>query len=106
MAVAWRWLIHVGGIDYGLPYGHWSWYNFWSGIGGSFLFGTLVWLAGWYLHHTCHVRTCLRPGRHPVEGTGIITCRKHHPVLKEHRRLTAEKILHLHREHLEHKERR
>jgi hypothetical protein len=29
--------------------------------------------------HNCHVKGCLRIGRHPVEGTTFITCHTHHP---------------------------
>jgi hypothetical protein len=29
--------------------------------------------------HNCHVKGCLRIGRHPVDGTNFITCHHHHP---------------------------
>ena len=35
---------------------------------------------GIYLyHHNCHARGCWRLGKHPVEGTPYVACRKHHP---------------------------
>ena len=77
-------------------------YGLQSGIGGSLPDAALLFgVPAWYWRRTCHVRTCLRLRRHHVDGTGIVTCRRHHPVLGAHRHLTAEKILRLHREHLE-----
>lgn len=29
--------------------------------------------------HNCHVKGCLRLGRHQVAGTTYVVCRKHHP---------------------------
>jgi hypothetical protein len=72
-------------------------YGFWSGFGGALQVFTLTCGGGLlYWHKTCHVHKCLRIGKHPVEGTGIVTCRKHHPVLGQHRKLTVEKVFHLH----------
>ena len=75
-----------------------AWYGFWSGVGGS-IPDVLILTAiiGWWVHNNCHRHRCWRVGRHPVEGTGIRTCRRH-PVLGAHPKLTAEHILHLHRE--------
>lgn len=58
-------------------------YQFWSGIAGSFLIGGGLWSGalGMYWHHSCHVGTCIWPGRHPVEGTPYRTCKKHHPTV-------------------------
>jgi hypothetical protein len=54
-----------------------DWYGFWSGfaadvplIGGAYLLGR---------KHNCHVHGCWRVGRHPVDGTSYIVCRRHHP---------------------------
>lgn len=74
-----------------------AWYGFWSGFGGSapdILIITA--LIAWWKQHNCHQHRCWRIGRHPVDGTGISTCRRHHPVLGGHGKLTAEKIRHLH----------
>jgi hypothetical protein len=32
----WHVLVHYMGVDYGLPYGRWGWYNFHSGFGANF----------------------------------------------------------------------
>ena len=74
-------------------------YAFWSGFGGSIPdILILTAIAGWLHHNNCAQHRCWRLGRHVVDGTGIRTCRLHHPVLSQHRKLTAEHILHLHRE--------
>lgn len=56
-------------------------YNFWSGIAGSFILGGGIWVGAITAlrHRNCHVRGCWRIGRHPVEGTSFVVCRKHHP---------------------------
>jgi hypothetical protein len=72
-------------------------YGLLSGAGGALpdvLMLTAI--GGWYLHRTCHVSRCWRAGRHPVGTTGVKTCRRHHPELRHHRRLTAERIARLH----------
>lgn len=75
-----HWLVHVTGSDYGLPYGHFSFYDLLSGsasdLGKLALFGALI---AWYRRNECHVDACRRLGRHPVAGTPFVTCRKHHP---------------------------
>lgn len=97
----WHLIVHLMGVDYGLPYGHWGWYNFWSGIAGSFLIGAVAWFLGWYIHHTCHdSRRCLRLGRYPAAGGLFRLCRHHHPDLRG-QRPHRELIARLHREHLE-----
>lgn len=100
IAVIWRWLVHTGGIDYGLPYGHWGWYSFWSGIAGSFLVGVTVWFFGWYIHHTCHTWWCPRHAKYDFtdEATGITyrLCRHCHPA-HTGERLTRRRIAHIHR---------
>lgn len=84
----WHWLIHVLGIDYGLPYGHWNWYNAWSGFGSDV--GEVAILGGlisWARHANCEVHGCWRLGRHQT-AAGHKVCRVHHP--DDH--LTAEAV--------------
>jgi hypothetical protein len=82
----WHWLDHVTGSDYGLPYGHFGFYNFWSGFGSDLTeFGLAVSLSGVLLtlfrKHNCHTRWCWRIGHHDLEGTPWKVCRRHHPDL-------------------------
>jgi hypothetical protein len=66
-----------------------GWYGWWSGNAGGlqiFEWGAIGGLVWW--HHTCHVSSCLRPGRHPVGGTPYRACRRHHPAGMP-RRITA-----------------
>lgn len=97
----WHWFVHLLGVDYQVVYGHWIWYNFWSGVAGSFLIGMIVFLLTYYLHHTCHnSRWCLRWGKYEAAGGLFKLCYRHHPDLdgvRPHREL----IQRLHREHLE-----
>jgi hypothetical protein len=91
----WHWLIHWTGSDYGLQYGKWSFYGFWSGFGSDL--GELTIIAGLlavYRKHNCHVRGCWRLARFPVPGTSYVTCRRHHP----HGAPTAGQVLAAHRE--------
>lgn len=70
------WLLHVMGVDDLTG----PWYGFWSGLGSDL--GELAIVAGLisiYTRHNCHVRRCWRIGRHPVEGTTFVVCRRHHP---------------------------
>jgi hypothetical protein len=77
-----RFLVHVMGADYGLPYGHWGWYDFWSGIAGSFLVNMAAFGLLWYLHHTCQDSAwCWRWGAYPAAGGMFRVCRHHHPDL-------------------------
>lgn len=100
MLALWRFLVHISGIDYGLPYGHWGWYSFWSGIAGSFVIGALVFLVTRWLNQTCHQSTwCLRRGRHEAAGGAFRLCWVHHPDMGE--RPHPELIHRLHREHQE-----
>jgi hypothetical protein len=95
----WHWIVHFLGVDYGAAYGHWIWYNFWSGVAGSFLIGLFVFGSTWYFNHTCHDSSrCLRYGRYEAAGGMFKLCRHHHPDLKG-TRPHGELIERLHREH-------
>lgn len=83
--VVWNWIIHVLGVDTQQS----RWYDFWSGIATQ---GSILLLGiGALRRHNCHVHRCWRFGRHPVPGTSIVTCAKHHPVLRD-RRVTVEHV--------------
>jgi hypothetical protein len=72
-------------------------YGFWSGIGSDIgevaIIGAVI---GMYRRHSCHVDSCWRIGRHPVDGTGFVTCRRHHPTISSDAPLTAEDIAQAH----------
>jgi hypothetical protein len=74
-------------------------YAFWSGIGSDIgevaIIGAVI---GMYHRHSCHVDGCWRIGRHPVEGTGFVTCRRHHPTISSDAPLTAEDIAQAHQD--------
>jgi hypothetical protein len=73
--VAW-WILHVLGVDNLSG----PWYGFWSGIGSDITeFAIVGGIFSLYWKHTCHVQRCWRLGRHPVENTGYVVCRRHHP---------------------------
>lgn len=95
MIIVWHWLVHTGGIDNGFRYGTWNWYNFWSGLAGSFLVALTVWFFGFYVHRTCHVWWCPRPARYdwadPRRGVVYKLCRHCHP-LHDGSRLTRRNI--------------
>jgi len=42
-------------------------------------FGLLAITGSLLRKHNCHVHRCWRLGRHQVEGTAHVVCRKHHP---------------------------
>lgn len=74
----WTWLAHWAGLDN--PSG--PIYAFWSGIFSALpSFGVFALVAGAYRKHNCHVRGCPRIGRHSIDGTNWVVCRKHHPEL-------------------------
>jgi hypothetical protein len=87
----WHFIVHIMGVDYGLPYGRWGWYNFWSGIAGSFLVGAVVFGVTFWWRGTCHSSwRCLRHGRYAAAGGMYKLCHRHHPDLrgvKPHREL-------------------
>src|SRR5690348_10908503 len=95
----WHWLVHTLGVDYGVTYGHWVWYNFWSGWAGSFAVGLIAYFTLFYWHHTCHAAWyCFRWGKFPAAGGTFMLCHKHHPDLVG-KRPYLELIHRLHREH-------
>lgn len=71
-----HWLaVHTGTVNEPGPY-----YGFWSGFGSDIGEVTIIGgIAAIYVRHNCHVKHCWRIGRHPVEGTAYVTCRRHHP---------------------------
>lgn len=80
-AAVWHWLVHVTGCDYGAPYGHFVFYNFWSGIAGSFLVGLSVWSAGFWWHNQCSVHHCWWYARRTT-AAGERACWRHTPERK------------------------
>lgn len=88
-ATVFDWLYHAA---------RWTWhdpdgYNFISGP-----LADITLLGGAYAilrRHNCHVKGCPRIGRHPVDGTGYVVCRKHHPDESP----SAEQVLAAHAEH-------
>lgn len=74
-------LLHLLGVDNLSG----PWYGFWSGIGSdlSEIAGllTVAWI--FYRRHNCHVHGCWRIGRHSVEGTPHVVCRRHGVGLPE-----------------------
>lgn len=72
-------LAHWLYVHLGIP-GSGPWYGFWSGFGSDVgevaIAGGLVTLVR---RHNCHVHRCWRIGRHQVEGTPHVVCRRHHP---------------------------
>jgi hypothetical protein len=80
MLSLWYFLVHVTGEDYGAPYGHWVWYNFYSGFGASYPY--LLLSAGllFYWHHTCQGKpACLRWAKYRAANGQFKVCYKHHP---------------------------
>lgn len=89
-----HWLAHILGLD-GPSY----WNFFWSGFGSCLNeFSIPVAVVVFWYHHTCTVnspRFCWRLG-HPVVGTALRACRKHHPAVPK--RVTAEHVAQAHRD--------
>jgi hypothetical protein len=99
MVMVWYLIVHVTGNDFGAPYGHWVWYDFWSGISGSFLIALTVWLISFYSRHTCHTWWCWRRGAYDFtdQDTGLTykLCRVCHPH-HSGKRLTRARIADIH----------
>ena len=72
-------------------------YLFWSGFGGdlTLVSGMIALVGSFYRHHNCHVHGCPRLGRHSVEGTPHVVCRRHAVGLSE--RVTHQHIIEAHR---------
>jgi hypothetical protein len=105
---AWYWAVHTLGVDNGLPYGTWNWYNFLSGAGsdlGEYVIAAS--LLGWFRKNNCGTRWCLRFGHHPwlnpETGVTHVLCRRHHPDHPGRRPISARDIS---RVHLIHRHRR
>ena len=82
MTVIWHALVHFLGADYGLPYGHWGWYNFHSGFGGAYVaigagFITLIRRQG--RHHRERLAQSARQHRDLIEQQKL-----HHEDMKAH----------------------
>ena len=70
------WIAHILGLDDGSG----RWYLFWSGFGSDISeLAIFAALFGIIRRHNCHARRCWRVGRFPIEGTGHVVCRRHHP---------------------------
>lgn len=76
----WHPILHFLGIDNvsGYAYGFWS--GFGSDLGEIALVGAVI---GIYRKHNCHVKGCWRIGKHPVDSTPFVVCRKHHPDIDQ-----------------------
>lgn len=87
-----HWINHILGADYGLPYGHWGFYNVESGSGSdlselAIVAGLVAAVRRW----NCEVHGCWRLGRHKT-AAGHAVCRVHHPD----GHLSAEQVKELH----------
>lgn len=88
----WHWLAHWLGLNSA----NGPTYLWWSGFAGDIpLFGGAAVL---YRRHNCHAKGCLRIGLHRVDGTHLVTCRRHHPDHHGRRPYTAEQINNLRKE--------
>jgi hypothetical protein len=102
MISIWYWAVHTLGVDNGLPYGTWNWYNFLSGSGSDIGELTLAGavsagIYGWYRKNNCHEPACRRIALHHLAGGEFRVCRRHHPDY--HKGITLERI---HAAHLRH----
>jgi len=87
--MTWHEIAHLMGLDNLAGY----WYGFWSGIGSIFIPPTLTStpiVLVMLRRHNCHQHLCWRLGRHPVEGTPYVLCRRHHPEVPD--QVSAEQI--------------
>lgn len=95
----WHWIVHIMGVDYGVSFGVWIWYNMWSGIGGSFLATILgVWIGMalvWWRAFSCHrAWWCFRHGRYEMAGGTYKMCHKHHPDMDGKKPTWEDKLRH------------
>ena len=73
----WWWLVqHWLGLDSGSGPAYLWWSGAGSDLGEIAIAGAL---AGILRKHNCEVHGCWRLGRHKVEGTGHMVCRRHNP---------------------------
>jgi len=89
-----HWFLHFFGLDSASGPAYLAWSGVASDISELAIIGAV--LAGWR-RVNCHVRSCPRIGRAPVEGTPWRVCWRHHPEGKP----THRHIIVRHREHLE-----
>lgn len=76
----WNWFLTVTGSNNTSG----VWYGFWSGFGSDLGEVAIIGAGiGIFRKHNCHVQGCWRIGKHPVEGTPYIVCRKHHPGISQ-----------------------
>lgn len=68
-----NWIGHILGLDDAGG----GWYLFWSGFAADL--GMFAAIAAYLRKHNCHQHRCWRIGRHPIDGTPFVVCRKHHP---------------------------
>jgi hypothetical protein len=89
-----NWLYHFFGIGGSGPR-----YAFWSGAGSDLGELTLIGAVIVAVRRiNCHDKGCWSIVTHPVDGTPFKACRKHHPVLSKHPRITAEVMAKVHAE--------
>jgi hypothetical protein len=92
MIALWHWLEAVSGARDEAG----AWYGLWSGLGGALPdLALLAAVLGFAWHRNCHVHRCWRLGRHHVDGTPFVVCRKHHPAMPA--QVSAEDIAEAHK---------
>jgi len=74
--VIWHSLLHWLGLDSAGGPAYLAWSGFGSDISEIGILGALAMMIR---RHNCHVRRCLRIGRHHVEGTPYVVCQRHSP---------------------------
>ena len=100
LSLVWHWIeIHTGTVNESGPY-----YGFWSGFGSDLGEVTILGAVAVGLKHVnCHDKGCWRIITHKVDGTPFKACRKHHPVLSQHPKITAALMAKMHKEAQTHK---
>jgi hypothetical protein len=94
-----HWIALHTGVVHGGPD---VYYNFWSGFGSDLGEATLISAVGVGVYTAvrkvnCHAKGCWRIGRHPLDGTPYILCRRHHPLVPKHGASHAQILAHYHR---------
>lgn len=96
LQVVWYWFeVHTGTVNEGGPY-----YGFWSGFGSVFVTPSIFAAMAMYWWHTrCHVKTCLKRGKHDFfdkdNNATYKLCPVHHPGVPAE--ITHAHILKIHR---------